>query len=584
MKHSENIDQEKGMEEPFINHPSKSLGGVKTLPFILVNEACEKASYFGLQPNMILYLMGAYGLDLTTAANIMFFWFGATNFTPIVGAFLADAYVGRYRMIAFGSVLTLIGTVLLWLTTVIPGLMPSKEQTTINSLTSSPPLLKLIYLCASFFLMAIGAGGIRSSSLAFGADQLSSTGDVENAKMSSNNKELQSLFSWYYFSTAMAIVFGLTGIVYIQDHLGWQIGFAVPTLLVVAAALLFISGSPFYVRVMPVASVLTRLAQVVVAAWRNRHYKLLSDGLSDGISYYVAKGSAVDVPSEKLRFLNKACIIKESRRDLTLDGMAVDPWSLCTTDQVEDLKSIINIIPIWSSVIMAGVTSTTSSSFVVVQAKSMDRHFISQNFEIPAASFPTFSLISILVWLILFNQVILPLASKVRGRSVTVDAITQTGLGLVMSIVSVTVAGFVESVRRGTALETMEGNDTFQPMSALWLVPQAWLTGLGEGITAVAQLQFLYSEFPKSMSSISSNLWGLSLSVSSFVASFIISLVNYVTKQGGKESWVSNDLNKGHYDYYYWVLACLSLVNYFYFLACSKAYRKKNKVSHEIVH
>ena len=71
------------------------------------NEGFERAASSGLEPNMILYLMRGYGLEMATGSNIIFFWSAATNFTPILGAFLADAFVGRFRMIGFGSIATL---------------------------------------------------------------------------------------------------------------------------------------------------------------------------------------------------------------------------------------------------------------------------------------------------------------------------------------------------------------------------------------------------------------------------------------------------------------------------------------------
>jgi len=71
------------------------------------NEAFERAASAGLEPNMIMYLTGAYGLEVATSNNIIFFWAAAANFTPILGAFLADTVAGRFRMIGFGSVLSL---------------------------------------------------------------------------------------------------------------------------------------------------------------------------------------------------------------------------------------------------------------------------------------------------------------------------------------------------------------------------------------------------------------------------------------------------------------------------------------------
>lgn len=70
--------------------------------------AFEKVSSYGLLPNMILYLRREYRLEAATGANILFFWSAATNLTPIIGAFLADSYFGRFPVIAFGSAISLL--------------------------------------------------------------------------------------------------------------------------------------------------------------------------------------------------------------------------------------------------------------------------------------------------------------------------------------------------------------------------------------------------------------------------------------------------------------------------------------------
>lgn len=72
--------------------------------FVAANEAFERAASVGLLPNMILYLTRDYGMPTPTAANFLFLWSAATNFMPILGAFLADSCLGRYRMIGFGSI------------------------------------------------------------------------------------------------------------------------------------------------------------------------------------------------------------------------------------------------------------------------------------------------------------------------------------------------------------------------------------------------------------------------------------------------------------------------------------------------
>jgi len=78
-------------------------------PFVLaVSQSFEKMASFGILPNMILYLTRHYGMEAATATNVILLWSAATNFTPILGAFLADSYFGRYPTIAFGSLFSLL--------------------------------------------------------------------------------------------------------------------------------------------------------------------------------------------------------------------------------------------------------------------------------------------------------------------------------------------------------------------------------------------------------------------------------------------------------------------------------------------
>ncbi|CAK9166097.1 unnamed protein product [Ilex paraguariensis] len=98
-------DEQKMMiNEPLLKKTPK--GGFRTMPFIIANEAFEKVASYGLTPNMILYLMREYHMEMATGSNILFLWSAATNFLPVVGALLADSLMGRFWMIAFGSVIS----------------------------------------------------------------------------------------------------------------------------------------------------------------------------------------------------------------------------------------------------------------------------------------------------------------------------------------------------------------------------------------------------------------------------------------------------------------------------------------------
>jgi len=67
------------------------------------NEALAKMASLGLLPNMILYLMGSYRLHLGISTQILLLSSAASNFTPVIGAFIADSYLGRFLGVGIGS-------------------------------------------------------------------------------------------------------------------------------------------------------------------------------------------------------------------------------------------------------------------------------------------------------------------------------------------------------------------------------------------------------------------------------------------------------------------------------------------------
>ncbi|CAN1170245.1 Protein NRT1/ PTR FAMILY 1.2 [Linum perenne] len=545
---------------------TRKQGGLITMPFIIGNEAFEKVASYGVAPNMIMYLMKDYKMGVAKAANILFLWSAVTNFMPLFGAFLSDSFLGRYLTITIGSFFTLLGTILLWLTAMLPQTKPPSVCNTdcVNPTVTAP---QLALLFSALALMSIGAGGIRPCSLAFGADQ------VDNrANPAKNKRILETFFGWYYASTALSVLIALTAVVYIQDRFGWRLGFGIPVILMFLSALLFLVASPFYVKHKATMSLLTGFAQVVVAAYKNRTLPFPPANLATRSSYHCTKGSNFLAPTKKLRFLNKACIIINRDNDVTPDGLATNPWRLCTVDQVEELKAIIKVIPIWSSGIMLSI-NTSQTSFPLLQASSMDRHLTSA-FQIPAASYSMFLVVTIIVWVVLYDRAILPLASKLWGRPVKLSTKLRMGLGLVVSSLSMVAAATVENARRKKAIQEGYLNNPIAVvnMSAMWLVPQYVLLGLAESLNAIGQIEFYYSEFPKSMSSIASCLFGVGMGVASLLSSVILSVVNKTTSKDGKQGWINDNINQARYDNYYWVLAIMGAVNVVYFLLCSWAY------------
>ncbi|WRX19723.1 hypothetical protein QQP08_012210 [Theobroma cacao] len=95
--------EEDGKEEE--KSKSKKLGGIRTMPFILANEICDRFAASGFHSNMITYLTRELNMPLVQASNILTNFGGTASFTPLIGALIADSFAGRFWTIIVGSVI-----------------------------------------------------------------------------------------------------------------------------------------------------------------------------------------------------------------------------------------------------------------------------------------------------------------------------------------------------------------------------------------------------------------------------------------------------------------------------------------------
>lgn len=193
----------------------------RQLPYIVVTEACERFSYYGMLSILTLYLRDHLDLGESGAKSVVHLFKMAVYFLPLLGALLADRWWGRYRTILYLAVFYCLGH----------GLLALFEGTRQG-----------VY--AGLILIAVGAGGIKPCVSAFVGDQF--TGDQVRL--------LPKVYGLFYWSINLGAMFAFALIPLVRDHLGFRWAFGIPGIFMALAAIVFRLGSSHYVKQPPSAA------------------------------------------------------------------------------------------------------------------------------------------------------------------------------------------------------------------------------------------------------------------------------------------------------------------------------------------
>ncbi|WRX15371.1 Proton-dependent oligopeptide transporter family - like 10, partial [Theobroma cacao] len=130
---------------------------------------------------------------------------------------------------------------------------------------------------------------------------------------------------------------------------------------------------------------------------------------------------------------NKAALIEGD--EVNCEGVCVNPWRLCSVQQVQDVKCLVNIIPIWLTSILGFLAMNQQGTFTVSQALKMDLHF-GPYIEIPAGSVGVITLIAIAVWLPFYDRVLVPALEKITKQEGGITLLQRIGIGNLFSILT----------------------------------------------------------------------------------------------------------------------------------------------------
>jgi POT family proton-dependent oligopeptide transporter len=441
----------------------------RQIPYIIGNEGCERFSFYGMRNILTPFLVTSLLMYLPeaerpgAAKDVFHIFVAGVYFFPLLGGWLADRFLGKYRTVLWLSLVYCAGHAFL--------AMFDDNRT-------------------GFFvglgLIALGSGGIKPCVASFVGDQFDST-----------NKHLAKVvFDAFYWIINFGSFFAsLLMPIFLRSY-GASVAFGIPGVLMFVATVVFWLGRKNYVMVPPTPPnpnsflrvVRTALAARVAGHGRPGFFLALF-----GVA--LAAASLAFLPS--LGFVTAVCLALVILLGFVGGGtwMQLSRAQLVHGDEaVEGVRAVLRVLVMFALVTPFWSLFDQKASTWVLQAGDMTKPDWFQPAQMQALN-P-----ALVMLLIPFNNLVLyPLLRKFGWEPTALRRMTA---GIAFSGMAWVVVGFMQLAIDG-------GN----PITIVWQVlPYALLT-LGEVLVSATGLEFAYSQAPQAMKGVLMSFWNLAVTI-----------------------------------------------------------------------
>ncbi|KAH7241354.1 POT family-domain-containing protein [Fusarium tricinctum] len=259
----------------------------KVALLILAVELGERFTYFGLSGPIQNYINNPYapGSDLpgalgkgqavaTALGNFFKFWAYAST---VIGAIVADQYLGKFRAICCACVIYTLGLVIL------------VSTSTPTAILNNAGLGGLV---AAMVTIGLGTGGIKANVTPMCAEQYEHSRPMLRTLKSGEevivDPELtvQRLFMWFYWVVNIGALSPLIT-VNVEAHHSFWLAYLIPLIAILISASVFLAGRNKYIRVPPVGSAILDACRTTSIAIKEKGFMnarpsvLRAQGLSD---------------------------------------------------------------------------------------------------------------------------------------------------------------------------------------------------------------------------------------------------------------------------------------------------------------
>ena len=194
--------------------------------YIVGNEACERFSFYGMRSILVAYMTGMLLMSKNEATEVVHLFIAGTYLLPLLGAWLADRFLGRYRTIISISLLYCMGNAVLALAD-FAGDVETRKWVLFTGLA----------------IIAVGSGGIKPCVSAFVGDQVPAK--------EKDGPTMTRLYAAFYWSINLGSFFSFLVIPWVRQNWGYSWAFGIPGIFMALATLIFWLGRKKYGHVPP---------------------------------------------------------------------------------------------------------------------------------------------------------------------------------------------------------------------------------------------------------------------------------------------------------------------------------------------
>lgn len=528
---------------------------------VLLVEVLERAAFFGVASNLVLYLNSEnfqWAGEQASRAALVFL--GASYLLAPLGGWLADVYLGRFRAIALSLLLYLVASGLLPATAVSDGrrsfcgdmpesqLAPACPSRECLRPSPSPYCAPTLYF--GLLLLALAASSVRSNLTSFGADQVMDLGRHANRRF----------FNWFYWSINVGAVLSLLVVAFIQQNISFLVGYSIPVGCVGLAFFIFLFATPIFITKPPTGSQVSSMLKLA---------------LQNCCPWLWCRHCARD-PEE-------AQLLPDQRSHQPGPSPQEDMANFRIL--VKILPVMVTLVPYWmvyfqmqSTYVLQGLHLQIPNIFPNYPGNSsMALGAQDSGYKIPEA------------WLLLANVVVVLILVPVKDHlldplllrcKLLPSALQKMALGMFFGFASVIVAGILEMKRleyihHNQIVSQQIGQNMYYaaPLSIWWQIPQYLLIGISEIFASIPGLEFAYSEAPRSMQGAIMGIFFCLSGVGSLLGSSLVALLSL---PGG---WLHCPLDHGNInncqmDLYFFLLAGIQAATALLFMWIAGRYER----------